>query len=143
MRNLLGKSHLVMIVMAVGSFAVPSHADVVATQEIRGHVLTNDSSGIEIARRAWVASDGAVNGVTGYVFSVDASTVGGSFTLDAVPGALGVGFEIDYYSELVGPVICATYFEPSGTPCGRYAIISIPGTDVDAAFIYRAQPPSA
>lgn len=128
---------LAVAAVAFGLGASPAEA----SQEVRGHILLASPGGNELTRRAWLASDGKVNGVTGFAFAVDRQTLGGSFRLYSIPGISGAEDVAIAFYELDG-LTCGFYQNPgdeSGSPCGAYAVAWIP-QGATGSFIYRAEP---
>src|SRR5687767_11239421 len=70
---------LATVLVVAGSMVPPAGASVVQT--VTGTILHPAATGA-VARNAWVASQGSVNGVSGYAFQVDPATIGHRFIVD-------------------------------------------------------------
>ena len=112
---------LVISLLAID--ATPAHA---AGQTITGTVLLASNGG-GVARREWTASNGAVNGVNGYVITLDPASVGTYFTLNLAATNSGVGSpSIAFYTDMTNGITCATFDGApgaAGVVCGDHAIV--------------------
>ena len=110
-----------------------------AGQIVTGTVLLASNGG-GVARREWTASGGSVNGVNGYVITLDPSEDGTGFSLDLAATNSGVGpLSIAFYTDMVNGITCSSY---DGTPnavgvvCGDHAIVyTLAGADL--TFVYQ------
>src|SRR5438105_3195906 len=79
-------------------------------QTVVGNVLSPNPVGPGVARREYTTSNGTINGVHGYVFAVDAATVGTAFTLGPTATNAGAGgLDITFYTDLNVGTTCAEY----------------------------------
>jgi hypothetical protein len=85
------------------------------------------SNGGGVARREWNASNGAVNGVNGYVITLDPGEVGTYFTLNLASSNIGAGApSIAFYTDMVNGFTCSTFDGApgaAGVVCGNHAIV--------------------
>ena len=85
------------------------------------------SNGGGVARREWNASNGAVNGVNGYVITLDPTEVGTYFTLNLATTNTGAGApSIAFYTDMVNGITCSTFDGApgaAGVVCGDHAIV--------------------
>jgi hypothetical protein len=135
-RKLLAAGGILGLVLTVGGSARA------ANQTVSGTVLHTSQTGA-VGRNEWIASGGAVNGVSGYVFNVDPATVGKRFIVTLT---MTSGFDdtnITFYSAFsaTGATTCAnyTFLNPSeaGRVCGVLAVVWI-ATGGPVAFTYAA-----
>src|SRR5947199_7614766 len=80
-------SGLALVLMSSLLLGTPARA---AGRTITANVLLASNGG-GVARREWNASNGAVNGVNGYVFVLDPSEIDTEFTLNLASTNTGVG----------------------------------------------------
>src|SRR5205823_11540038 len=77
--------------------------------------------------REWNASNGAVNGVNGYVFVLDPSEIGTEFTLNLASTNTGVGApSIAFYTDMANGITCSSFDGApgaAGVVCGNTAIV--------------------
>ena len=114
---------LAIVVASIVSGVTPANAS--------GHTVTATvllaSNGGGVARREWTASNGAVNGVNGYVIALDPSEVGTYFTLNLATTNTGVGApSIAFYTDMANGITCATFDGApgaAGVVCGDHAIV--------------------
>ena len=132
---------IALAVILLTAFAV-SPGGASSTQEVSGRIRLAVPQGAEIARRAFVSSDGSQNGLTGFVFGVDPETVNGRFELRTSPGTLGAGeASIIFYDDVIVGTVCAVFSIPGdehGSPCGTHAIVTLE-TGVDVPFLYAGR----
>ena len=85
------------------------------------------SNGGGVARREWNASNGAVNGVNGYVITLDPASVGTYFTLNLAATNTGAGApSIAFYTDMANGITCSTFDGApgaAGVVCGEHAIV--------------------
>ncbi len=85
------------------------------------------SNGGGVARREWNASNGSVNGVNGYVITLDPTSVGTYFTLNLAATNTGAGApSIAFYTDMASGITCSTFDgDPgaAGVVCGTHAIV--------------------
>jgi len=128
---------VVAVALGIVLAAPPAHA---AGQTVDGTVLLASNGG-GVARREWNASGGAVNGVNGYVFAVDQTSVGTYFNLTPSATSSGTGsIFIAFYTDMVNGITCDTFGgNPSGAlgaVCGSYGIIYLdPGANVSFHYV--------
>src|SRR6202171_4948574 len=128
---LLVLGSLESVALGVVLYATPARA---AGQTVDGTVLLASNGG-GVARREGTASAGAVNGVNGYVFAVDPTSVGTYFNLTPSAASTGVGtLSIAFYTDMVNGITCDSVTGvPSGAVgavCGVYAIVYVdPGAN--------------
>lgn len=124
--------------MALASLATPATAAQGTTQTESGSVRLGAPRGDEVARRAWNASGGAVNGVTGYVFRIDPNTLGGTFQFTAS----GKPLTLRFYNRIDDDTIFACSWHENVTsveesPCGAFAVVTAANREA-GSFTYRA-----
>src|SRR6266853_686990 len=136
---------LVTVALGVVLYASPVRA---AGQTVDGTVLLASNGG-GVARREWNASAGAVNGVNGYVFAVDPTSVGSYFNLTPTAASTGVGtLSIAFYTDMVNGITCDSVTGVSGgavgAVCGNYAIVYVdPGANVSFHYVSGLPVPTA
>ena len=136
---------LVTVALGVVLYASPVKA---AGQTVDGTVLLASNGG-GVARREWNASAGAVNGVNGYVFAVDPTSVGSYFNLAPTAASTGVGtLSIAFYTDMVNGITCDSVTGVSagavGAVCGTYAIVYVdPGANVSFHYVSGLPVPTA
>lgn len=96
------------LAMVAGAPPLPATPPAPFVQRVDGSVLHPAGTGAA-ARNAWVASNGAVNGVSGFVFEVDPRTVGRRFVVRLTSSS---GFEdtnVTFYQsyEAASAVTCS------------------------------------
>jgi hypothetical protein len=151
----------------VAAPAAQAHNAGATGQQESGTVVTNapspngpDDCFQGYPRRAYVISQGVVNGPLGGVFAVDKSTWGGKFALKVDGGLAGTeDLDLFYYSDmgdfmsdpsLNSPVIVGTYAKrKAGGEAGvvpktsTYALVCLlPTTGALAQWSYKAAPPA-
>src|ERR1700682_4627280 len=100
------------VALGVVLYATPARA---AGQTVDGTVLLASNGG-GVARREWNASAGAINGVNGYVFAVDPTSVGTYFDLTPTASSTGTGtLFIAFYTDMINGISCDSF---GGTPSG-------------------------
>ena len=117
-------SILAVVIASITVFgASPARA---AGQTVTGTVLLASNGG-GVARREWNASNGAVNGVNGYVITLDPAEVGTYFTLNPAATNAGTGApSIAFYTDMAAGTTCSTFDgDPgaAGVVCGNHAIV--------------------
>jgi hypothetical protein len=128
---------VVSVALGVVLYAAPVRA---AGQAVDGTVLLASNGG-GVARREWNASGGAINGVNGYVFAVDPTSVGTYFNLTPTATSTGVGtLSIAFYTDMVNGITCDSVTGvPSGAVgavCGNYGIVYVdPGANVSFHYV--------
>jgi len=99
------------------------------------------SNGGGVARREWNASGGAVNGVNGYVITLDPSEVGTAFTLNLAPSNAGAGApSIAFYTDMANGITCSTFDGApgaAGVVCGNHAIVYT-NAGANLSFTYQS-----
>jgi hypothetical protein len=121
----------ISLVLGVGTNLIPAKA---AGQTVDGTVLLASNGG-GVARREWNASGGAINGVNGYVFAIDPTSVGTYFNLTPAANNTGTGTPfVAFYTDMINGITCDTAGgNPSGATgavCGSYAIVYLdPGAN--------------
>lgn len=126
LRHLLAMVSIAAIV--AGSLALDAVPARAAGQSVTATVVL-PSNGGGVARREWTASGGAVNGVNGYVITLDPASVGTAFTLNLAATNTGVGApSIAFYTDMVNGITCSTFDGnpgATGVVCGDYAIVYV------------------
>jgi len=111
-----------------------------AGQTVTGTVLLASNGG-GVARREWNASGGAINGVNGYVITLDPTSVGTYFTLNLAPTNTGVGApSIAFYTDMANGITCSTFDGnpgAAGVVCGNHAIVYT-AAGADLTFVYQS-----
>ena len=136
-RTSVALGSLVSVALGIVLYAAPAHA---SGQTVDGTVLLASNGG-GVARREWNASAGAVNGVNGYVFAVDPTSVGTYFNLTPTATSTGVGtLSIAFYTDMVNGITCDSVTGVSsgavGVVCGSYAIVYLdPGANVSFHYV--------
>ncbi len=126
-----------VVTWSISLGAVPAQA---AGQTVTATILL-PSNGGGVARREWNASNGAVNGVNGYVFAIDPLSVGTAFTLDHAATNSGTGApSIAFYTDMANGTTCASFDGApgaAGVVCGNHAIVyTLAGADL--TFTYQS-----
>lgn len=136
-RALVSAGCVASLVLGLVLNVVPAHA---AGQTVDGTVLLASNGG-GVARREWNTSGGSINGVNGYVFAVDPTTVGTYFNLTPSSTNTGTGaLAIAFYTDMTNGITCDTAGpDPSGAVgfvCGNHAIVYLdPGADVSFHYV--------
>jgi hypothetical protein len=134
---LVGFGSLLSVVLGIVLYAPAVHA---GGQTVDGTVLLAANGG-GVARREWTASAGAINGVNGYVFAVDPTSIGTYFNLTPASSSTGTGtLFIAFYTDMVNGITCDSF---GGTPtgaagavCGAYGIVYLdPGASVTFHYV--------
>jgi hypothetical protein len=126
-------SHRRIVPIAAALFVVafagvaPARPAAVFVQRVAGAVLLTSPAGPAVARNQWVQSQGAVNGVSGYVFEVDPRTHGKRFIVRLTQTSGFDDTNITFYSDLTAGQACGEWdflnpFE-AGRACGTHAIL--------------------
>jgi hypothetical protein len=114
------------LAIIVGSIASGQSSANAAGRTVTATVLLASNGG-GVARREWTASNGAVNGVNGYVITLDPSEVGTYFTLNLATTNTGAGApSIAFYTDMVNGITCSTFDGApgaAGVVCGDHAIV--------------------
>ena len=138
LRQLLVSMSIAAIVL--GSLALDSTTAQAAGQTVTGTVLL-PSNGGGVARREWSASAGAVNGVNGYVITLDPASVGTYFTLNLAATNTGVGApSIAFYTDMANGITCSTFDGnpgAAGVVCGDHAIVYL-NAGANLTFAYQS-----
>ncbi len=120
---------------------LPTMAWAQTTVTVDGTVLLPAATAPGVPRREYLASGGTINGVNGYVFAVELTTVGTFFTLQPATSNTGVGdLDIYFYSDFQNGVTCneaASSGNESGVVCGTHAIVVL-STGANVTFQYQA-----
>lgn len=134
MRRLLG---VCAAIAAMIGAVLPGSAQT-AEQVVRGSVASAAASGGQ-ARQAFAASGGQVNGIAGYVFSVEPSTVGDPFTLRLDDTTGFNQANITFYDAAGSACLVYAFNNPeeAGRVCGVLASVWL-FYGVNATFEYRA-----
>ena len=126
-----------LVVGAIGLDAIPAQA---AGRTVTATVLL-PSNGGGVARREWNASGGAVNGVNGYVITLDPAEVGTYFTLNLAITNTGVGApSIAFYTDMTNGITCSTFDGnpgAAGVVCGDHAIVYL-NAGGNVTFTYQS-----
>ena len=137
-RQLLAPVSIAAIV--VGSIALATSPAQAAGQTVTATVVL-PSNGGGVARREWNASGGVVNGVNGYVITLDPSTVGTYFTLNLAATNAGVGApSIAFYTDMTNGITCSTFDGnpgAAGVVCGSHAIVYL-SAGGNVTFTYQS-----
>ena len=114
---------LAIILASLQLAAIPARA---SGQTITATVLLASNGG-GVARREWNASNGAINGVNGYVITLLPGEVGTYFTLNLAPSNAGAGApSIAFYTDMANGITCSTFDGApgaAGVVCGDHAIV--------------------
>jgi hypothetical protein len=136
-RTWLARVALVSLVTA--SFVSGASPAQAAGKTVTGTVLLLSNGG-GVARREWNASNGAVNGVNGFVIPLNASEVGSYFTLNPAATNVGAGApSIAFYTDMANGITCSTFDgDPgaAGVVCGTDAIVYL-NTGANFTFVYQ------
>ncbi len=126
--------------LVVWSVAAGTGPALASGQAVTGSVLLASNGG-GVARREWNVSGGTVNGVNGYVFAVDPSSVGTYFTLNLAASNQGVGsLSLFFYTDMSNGTTCSQF---DGTPnaagvvCGNHGIVWTPN-GANLTFTYQS-----
>ncbi|HEV2250288.1 MAG TPA: sialidase family protein [Candidatus Limnocylindria bacterium] len=136
LRHLIAPVSIAAIVL--GSIVLDGRPALAAGQTVTATVLL-PSNGGGVARREWTASGGAVNGVNGYVITLDPATVGTYFTLGLASTNTGAGApSIAFYTDMTNGITCGTFDGnpgAAGVVCGDHAIVYLlAGANVTFAY---------
>lgn len=135
---------ILLSLVALLAIAYPARAQ---NQTVHATIVGPAQTDPVVPRREYVLSNGAINGVNGYVFKLDPLTVGTNFSLQPSPSSAGVGgLSIYFYSDLQNGVVCSentSGISEAGSICGVYAIVVLV-TGADVTFDYQGglPPPS-
>lgn len=136
-RALLAAASMLSLTVGLAADIVPARA---GGQTVDGTVLLASNGG-GVARREWNASGGAINGVNGYVFTVDPTSVGTYFNLTLAATNTGTGFpSIAFYTDMTNGLTCSSFSGSpggaSGAVCGNHAIVYLdPGANVSFHYV--------
>ena len=126
--------------IVVGSTALDATPAQAAGQTVTATILL-PSNGGGVARREWNASGGAVNGVNGYVITLDPAEVGTYFTLGLAATNTGVGApSIAFYTDMANGITCSTFDGSpgaAGVVCGNHAIVYV-NAGGNVTFTYQS-----
>src|SRR5438477_1940794 len=129
-----------VLALVIASVAVSGGEARAAGQTITATILLASNGG-GVARREWNASGGAINGVNGYVITLDPAEVGTYFTLDLASSNSGVGApSIAFYTDMTNGITCSTFDGTPGTAgvvCGNHAIVYT-GSGANLTFTYQS-----
>jgi hypothetical protein len=117
---------LAIVSVVVASLAVGTSRAQAGGQTVTATILLASNGG-GVARREWNASGGAINGVNGYVITLDPAQVGTYFTLNLATTNTGVGApSIAFYTDMVNGITCSSFDGnpgAAGVVCGDHAIV--------------------
>ena len=129
-----------VLALVIASVAISGGEARAAGQTITATILLASNGG-GVARREWNASGGAINGVNGYVITLDPTEVGTYFTLNLASSNTGVGApSIAFYTDMVNGITCSTFDGTPGTAgvvCGNHAIVYT-GSGANLTFTYQS-----
>jgi hypothetical protein len=112
--------------LILASLAIGGTVARAAGQTVTATVLLASNGG-GVARREWNASNGAINGVNGYVITLLPGEVGTYFTINLAATNAGVGApSIAFYTDMVNGITCSTFDGApgaAGVVCGDHAIV--------------------
>jgi len=119
-------ARLAIVGVVASSISIGASPAQASGQRVTATVLL-PSNGGGVARREWNASGGAINGVNGYVITLDPSDVGTAFTLGPATTNTGVGApSIAFYTDMANGITCSSFDgDPgaAGVVCGNHAIV--------------------
>ena len=128
------------LALILASLAVGGTVARAAGQTVTATVLLASNGG-GVARRQWNASNGAINGVNGYVITLLPGEVGTYFTLNLAPTNTGVGApSIAFYTDMANGITCSTFDGApgaAGVVCGNHAIVYT-NAGANMTFVYQS-----
>jgi len=131
---------IIASIIVVSSLVVGSSGAVASGQTVTATILLASNGG-GVARREWNASGGAINGVNGYVITLDPAEVGTYFTLNLATTNTGVGApSIAFYTDMVNGITCSTFDGnpgAAGVVCGDHAIVYT-AAGANLTFMYQS-----
>jgi hypothetical protein len=134
------RAFVVAIGLVIASFALGTAPAQAAGQTVTATVLLASNGG-GVARREWTTSGGAINGVNGYVITLDPASVGTYFTLNLAPTNTGVGApSIAFYTDMANGITCSTFDGnpgAAGVVCGDHAIVYL-DAGANLTFTYQS-----
>ena len=133
-------ARLAIVVVVIASIVAGGSPARAAGQTITGTVLLASNGG-GVARREWTTSNGTINGVNGYVITLDPAEVGTYFTLNPAPTNTGAGApSIAFYTDMAAGTTCSTFDGApgaAGVVCGDHAIVYT-NTGANITFVYQS-----